>query len=309
MTDSSAVLVDGPWRHLFVAANGARFHVAELDPGRADHGAGAPLIVLLHGFGQVWWTWRHQIPVLADAGYRVAAIDLRGAGASDKPPQGYDVPTLTRDVAGVIRSLGATKAVVVGHGVGGTVAWSMPALQPEVTRAVAALSAPHPATMHTGRVARALLRRTTGRRLAFFQLPYFPERRMTRGDLAVRLLAEGGAPGWLDSQPAETAEMYQLAAQVPFAAHSGMETLRWLVRSTPRVDGQRYLTAVRNPVDVPVLQVHGEADRCIPVTVARSDYGSPYRFETVPDAGHYLPEEAPERVNELLVDWLGSLAD
>lgn len=309
MTDSSAVLVDGPWRHLFVAANGARFHVAELDPGRGSRSAEAPLVVLLHGFAQTWWTWRHQLPALADAGYRTAAIDLRGAGASDKPPQGYDIPTLTRDVAGVIRSLGASEAVVVGRGVGGTVAWSMPTLRPEVTRAVAALAAPHPDAMHTGRVARALLRRTTARRLAFFQLPYFPERRMTRGDLAVRLLTEWGAPGWLDSQPAETAEMYRIASQVPFAAHSGLETLRWLVRSTPRVDGQRYLTAVRAPIEVPVLQVHGEADRCIPVAVAESPYAEPHRFETVPDAGHYLPEEAPERVNELLVDWLGSLPD
>ena len=113
--------------------------------------------MLLHGFPQMWWAWRHQLPALAEAGYRVAAMDLRGCGASDKPPQGYDVPTLTRDVAGVIRSLGSSDAVVVGHGLGGTVAWSMPALRPAVTRAIAALSSRAPgADAHRGRVARPL---------------------------------------------------------------------------------------------------------------------------------------------------------
>ena len=75
---------------------------------------------------------------LAAAGYRVAAMDLRGYGASDKPPRGYDTLTLAADVASVIRSLGEPDAAVVGHGWGGWIAWSMPALQPAVTRAVGA---------------------------------------------------------------------------------------------------------------------------------------------------------------------------
>jgi pimeloyl-ACP methyl ester carboxylesterase len=197
VTDSTAVLLEGPWRHHFVAANGARFHVASCAPeGRPQGGGEPPLVVLLHGFPQMWWAWRHQLPALASAGYRAVAMDLRGAGASDKPPQGYDVPTLARDVAGVIRSLGAQQAVVVGHGVGGTVAWSMPTLQPAVTRAIGVLSAPHPARMHTAAIARRLFRPTTARRLAYFQLPSFPERSLTRGDLTTRVLTEWSGPGW-----------------------------------------------------------------------------------------------------------------
>jgi pimeloyl-ACP methyl ester carboxylesterase len=73
------------------------------------------------------------------------------------------------------------------------------------------------------------------------------------------------------------------------------------------VDGQRYLAAVREPVEVPVLQLHGTADRCLPVRVAQAANGRPYRFEAVLGAGHYLPEEAPDRVSALLVDWLGTL--
>jgi pimeloyl-ACP methyl ester carboxylesterase len=299
VTDPSAVLIEGPWRHRFVPANAARFHIAE-----TEAASDAPLVVLLHGFPQMWWAWRNQLPVLAAAGYRAVAMDLRGTGASDKPPHGYDIPTLTNDVAGVIRSLGAREAVVIGHGVGGTVAWSMAALQPGVTRAVGAVSAPHPLRLHTGAVLRAMLTRSTARRVAFIQLPYFPERQMTRGDLVVRVLTDWGAPGWLTPQVAET---YRSAARIPFASHSATETLRWLVRSTPRVDGRRYLAALRATVTVPVLQLHGTADRALPVRVARSVAGKPYRFETIPAVGHYLPEEAPDRVSELLVDWLDDL--
>ena len=302
MTDQS-VLLDGPWRHTFVPANGARFHVAEAGPtGRGS--TKAPLVVLLHGFPQMWWAWRHHLPILADAGYRVVAMDLRGTGASDKPPHGYDIPTLTRDVAGVIRSLGADTAVVVGHGVGGTVAWSMAALQPTVTRSVGAFAALHPLRMHSGAVTRSMLLRPSGRCLGFFQLPWLPERAMTTGDLVLRVLTEWGAPGWLT---ADVACAYRDAARVPFAAHSAMEILRWLVRSTPRVDGQRYLSALRTPVHVPVLQVHGTADRCVPVGAASWGNGAPYRFETIPAVGHFLPEEAPEVTAALLVDWLGLL--
>ena len=303
MADQSDILIEGPWRHRFVAANGARFHVAKATP-PGDAPVAAPLVVLLHGFPQMWWTWRHQLPALAAAGYRAAAVDLRGTGASDKPPQGYDMPTLARDVAGIIRSLGAEHAVVIGQGVGGTVAWSMPALQPSVTRAVGSLSAPHPLHMHRPWTWPRMLHSTASRHLAFAQLPWFPERAATRGDLVERVLTEWGAPGWLDP---EVAAVYRRAAQVPFASHSAMESLRWLVRSTPRPDGQRYLAALRAAELRPTLQVHGERDRAIPVTRARSEVGEPYTFRTVDGAGHFLTEEAPERTTQILLDWLDGL--
>ena len=303
--DSSAVLIAGPWRHQFVPANASRFHVALAGPEERE----APLVVLLHGFPQFWWAWRHQIAALAEAGYRVAAMDLRGTGASDKPPLGYDVPTLARDVAGLIRSLGADRAVVVGQGLGGTVAWSMPALHPGVTQAVAALSAPHPLHLHA--VQNRLLRPSTLRHLAFFQLPYLPERALTGTDLVGRLLREWGAPGWLDDATLAT---YRAAAQVPFAAHSAMEQVRWMVRSTPRVDGRRYLSAMRSLAQVPTLQLHGGGDRCLPAASAalpadEADVAGPdYRFETIARAGHFLSEEAPDEVTAHLTTWLAEVA-
>lgn len=299
--DASPVLIEGPWTHRFVAAHGARFHVALAGPTTGS----APLVVLLHAFPQFWWAWRHQLVTLAEAGYRVAAMDLRGFGASDKPPIGHATPALVRDVAGVIRSLGARSAVVVGHGLGGTIAWSMPVLAPGQTRAIAAVANPHPVTLHTIRPG-ALPIGTIGTVLRF-QLPWFPERGLREGRLVEKILRSWSAPGW---EPA--VERYCAAMRLPFVAHSAMEHLRWLVRSTPRPDGQRYLAAMREPLTVPVLEVEGRRDRFLGRPAARRDAAwasGPFRAEIIASAGHFLPEEAPEELGEILLDWLGSLPE
>ena len=140
---SRAVELPGPWEHRYVAANGARFHVA------AATGAPAtgPLVLLLHGFPEFWWAWRAQLPALAAAGYRAVAMDLRGYGGSDKTPRGYDPMTLARDVSGVVKALGERSAVVVGHGWGGYVGWAAALLHAREVAALAAVAAPHPAAM------------------------------------------------------------------------------------------------------------------------------------------------------------------
>lgn len=293
------VLVEGPWTHRFVSAHGARFHVAMTGP---DDGA-APTVLLLHAFPQFWWAWRAQLVALGGAGYRAAAMDLRGFGASDKPPIGHATPALVRDVAGVIRSLGARSAVVVGHGLGGTVAWSMPALAPSVTRAVAVVANPHPVTLHTIRP--GMLPVGSLGTLARFQLPWFPERALRSGALVEQLLRAWGAPGW---EP--DVERYSAAMRLPFVAHSAMEHLRWLTRSTPRPDGQRYLQRMREPITLPVLQVEGGRDRFLGHSTARHDgqfVSGPFRAEQIAGAGHFVPEEAPADLTGILLDWLGSL--
>lgn len=306
ISDFTSALPDGPWRHEFVTANGSRFHVATAGPtDRGVRDAGPPLIVLLHSFPEFWWAWRHQIAPLAAAGYRVAALDLRGTGASDKPPSGYDMPTRTRDVAGVIRSLGASRAVVVGHGWGGGLAWAMAALQPSVTAAVAVLAAPHPARLHAP--TRRLLTRSTQRRMAFFQLPTLPERSLIVGDLVAEILAEGT----VHPLPDDVVNSYRTVMRIPFAAHSAMEVARWAVRSTPRLDGRRYTLAVRRPIAVPALQVHGAADAVLHREFIDADGAAlarNFRFEVIEDAGHFLHEDTPEQVTDLLLDWLATAA-
>lgn len=302
--DASRVLLPGRWRHRFVAANGARFHVAEAEGPPED----APLVLLLHGFPQFWWAWRHQLTALASPGRRVAAMDLRGYGASDKPPRGYDTPTLCADVAGVVRSLGAPRAVVVGQDWGAWLAWSMPALQPEVTRAVACFGMGHPLAMHAGAPApHRLARLARLDRVLAFQLPLRPERRLRDPAVVADLLRRWAGPGWPSP---EEADRYAEALRVPSVAHSAMEYVRWSVRSLPRQDGRRFAAAVRRNIDVPVLQVHGSVDLCVRPGTARTSSrwvrGS-YRWELVEEAGHFVPEEAPERTSDLLAGWLATL--
>ncbi|WP_402468822.1 alpha/beta fold hydrolase [Isoptericola aurantiacus] len=301
-TDYTSALVEGPWRHEFVPANGSRFHVASAGPART-HGDQPPLVLLLHGFPEMWWAWRHQLTALSDAGLCVAAMDVRGVGASDKPPSGYDVPTRTRDVAGVVRSLGHDRAVVVGSGTGGVLAWAMAAMQPAVTAGVAALAAPHPLRLHVP--GRRLVTPAAKRLLALYQVPSLPERRLTQGTGVADVLAAGAHR----TLAAEVVERYRDVMRIPFVAHSGAESLRWLTRCAVRTDGRRYLHALRNPIGVPVLQVHGAHDgflRQQDADVDGSALARDFRFEVVQDAGHYLPEEAPDAVNELLLDWLGA---
>ena len=142
----------GPWTHRDLTAGGTRFHVAlagpEESPSTTDAGGlitagpAEPLVLLVHGFPECWWTWRHVIGPLAEAGYRVAAADLRGFGGSDRPPSGYDLVTLAQDIAAVVRSLGHERAVVIGAGLGGQVAWALPHVAPDLTRAIEALGYP-----------------------------------------------------------------------------------------------------------------------------------------------------------------------
>lgn len=233
-------------------------------------------------------------------------MDLRGYGGSDKPPRGYDTATLAADVAGVIRSLGAARAVVVGHGWGGWVAWSMPSLAPRTTQAVAVLGAPHPLQALTTVVPRRL---PGLRHVLAFQAPLLPERRLVHGPMVGDLLRRWAAPGtaWPDD---ETVHRYTEAMRIPSVAHCSMEYYRWAVRSRVRPDGLRFTQAVRRTVSVPVLQLHGSADGQVPPALARrsSRYvRGRYRWELLDGAGHFLPEEAPDRVTDLLRDWLADL--
>ncbi len=293
--DPTSVHVPGPWTHRDVHANGIRFHVAEAD-GAAP---GAPLVLLLHGFPQLWWTWRHQLVGLAEAGARVVAVDLRGYGDTDKPPRGYDGWTLAGDVAGLVRALGAPRAVLVGHAWGGLVAWAAAALHPRLVSGLAVLSAPHPVALR-----RAVRRhpRTQGRASAYtlgYQLPRRPERALVRDDAAAvdALLRRWSGPAWVASAGFDAASArYRSAVQVPGVAYSAMEYHRWALRSQIRSEGHRFAADLAAPVRVPVLQLHGQLDRCLlPATARASGAWAPERELRVLDGlGHFLPEEAPE---------------
>ncbi|HEX3963272.1 MAG TPA: alpha/beta hydrolase [Trebonia sp.] len=292
----SAVQISGPWTHRSVSANGTRFHVAAAGDG--------PLVLLLHGFPEFWWTWRHQLTALQAAGYRAAAPDLRGYGDSDKPPRGYDLITAAADAAGLIRSLGEANAVVVGHDWGGLVAWTLAAYFPKAVRRLAIVSMAHPLQLRASVLGSTLrLTRRSGYPLSF-QVPMLPERRLMRDGAVGEILAAWSAPGWPDQ---ESQRVYQRAMRIPPVAHTSLEYQRWFVRSSFRPDGVRYARQLRSPVQAPTLHLHGAADPCVPTALARGAgryVEAPYRWKVLDGLGHYPHEERPEAVNAELLGWL-----
>jgi pimeloyl-ACP methyl ester carboxylesterase len=294
----SVIEVEGPWTHRAVSAGGTRFHVAEAGEG--------PLVLFLHGFPEFWWSWRHQLVSLPAAGFRAAAVDLRGYGGSDKPPRGYDLVTLAGDAAGLVRALGEANAIVVGHDWGGLLAWTMAVHRPKVVQRLVTVSAPHPLRLR--QAVRTGLRGQAwaSRRTLEFQVPMWPERRLVRDDAALvgRMLHEWSGPGWPDEG---TERRVRQAIQIPGVAHSALEYHRWLIRSLARPDGIRYARSMRAPIHVPTLQLHGALDT---FTLPSSAQGSgryvaaPYRWKLIEGAGHFPHEERPHDFDSALLGWL-----
>ncbi len=297
--EESVVLVDGPWTHRDVTAGGLRFHIAECGP------AEGPLVLLLHGFPECWWAWRHQLVALGAAGFHAVAPDLRGYGATDKPPRGYDASTLSADVAGLIRALGADDCVLVGHDWGGALAWSTATLQPQVVRRLAVLGMPHPTRFAQAlRTDRHQLRASAY--IGGFQLPKAPEARLVDGDLVARLLRRWGGPGFPD---AETELRCTEAMRVPGAAHSALEYYRWAVRSLLRPSGATYRRQMAAGVTMPVLQLHGALDTCMLPTTAHGSGGyahGGYELLVLDGVGHFVQQEAADLVSGLLVAHAGA---
>ena len=305
----SVARIDGPWRHLDVHANGIRFHVVEAESTapQPPTGTDRPLVILLHGFGSFWWSWRHQLRGLTGA--RVVAVDLRGYGASDKPPRGYDGWTLAGDTAGLVRALGHKNATLVGHADGGLVCWATAVLHPRVVRAIAVVSSPHPVALR----ASAMRRRDQGRALLpsmmRYQVPMWPERSLTRhgAEELERLVRSRACGKWIASEDfSETIGHMRRAIRIPGAAHSALEYQRWAVRSQLRGEGRRFMRSMKRPINVPVLHLRGDADPYVLADpVYRTQRYAPHgRYVSLAGAGHYGHEEAPDEVTEQLTRYL-----
>ena len=209
----------------------------------------------------------------------------------------------------MIRALGETRAVVVGQGLGAWIAWTMPTFHPDVTRAVGTLSMPHPRILrHASWFTRAQRRRS--RWLLGMQIPFLAERRMARSDRYVERLLRRWASPATDFPTDEDVEFYGEAMRIPFVAHSAAEHYRWLGRSSVRPDGPLFMRRIRHRIPVPVLQIQGADDGCVSraATAGSGAYVlGAYRYLPLDGAGHFLAEEAPERVNAALLDWLATL--
>ena len=285
---------------LSVSANGIRFHAL------ADGPADGPLVLCLHGFPELGRSWRHQLPALSLAGYRAVAPDLRGYGETElRGP--FDLRTLVDDVASLVAALGRDRAIVVGHDWGGAVAWSVAALQPALVDRLVVLNCPPPRDL-----ARAILRSPAQLRrswyILFFQLPWLPERRMAANCAEVVARALVGGSYRRGVWPHDELAAYRVAFARPGRARAAIDWYRASFRRSLRPGRSRGLP----PVEAPTLVLWGTEDRFLGRELAAPDRlrrsladGNLPTVVLIEDAGHFVQNEAPERVNDELLRWLG----
>ena len=300
----------GPWTHRDLTAGGTRFHAAlagpEESPSTTDAGGliaagpAEPLVLLVHGFPECWWTWRHVIGPLAEAGYRVAAADLRGFGGSDRPPSGYDLVTLASDLAAVVHALGHERAIVVGAGLGGQVAWALANREPTMTAAIVPVGAPHPLALRSlrGRI-------VSGAALQYmwFKTPLLPERSLRTTSGVDRLLRSWAGPRTRQAA-AEPAGYYAALMARPGAAHSALETVRRAVLSREEI------ACLSTLARIPVMSVQGDMDPVQPAQAYARDVHhvtEHLRQVIVRGVGHFPHEEAPERFVDALLPFLSEV--
>jgi pimeloyl-ACP methyl ester carboxylesterase len=166
------------FEHRTITANGVRFHVVV--------GGLGPLVLMLHGWPECWAAWRHLMKPFADAGFTVAAPDLRGFGDSDKPqrPRDYAMPVLVDDVVGLVRALGFEKAHVLGHDWGGIIAWALASSRPEIVDKLVIMNAPHPVIIQK-RLVSSLEQLKASYYAFFFQVPVLAEKKLAQDDFRV----------------------------------------------------------------------------------------------------------------------------
>ena len=277
-----------------LATSGITLNVAEAGP---ENG---PLVVLLHGFPENWSGWRHQIGPLARAGYRVVAPDQRGYGESDKPPGvgSYRLDLLVDDLIGLASSYGRGPAAVVGHDWGGIVAWAAIERHPDRFNRAVILNAPHPGVMQEA-LRKDLSQLARSWYVLAFQIPGVPEFLLSRNGFGwlERLLIASGRPGAFND---DDIKLLKAGWKQPGALRSMIHWYRAALRSP---DANRPDATIL----VSTLILWGVADQALGPGLARSSFARCQNatIEWFDDATHWLAREHPERVNSLLLDFLG----
>lgn len=281
--------------HRMLKTNGIRLHLAEAGL------EGGPLVVVLHGFPEFWYGWRHQIPVLAQAGYHVVAPDQRGYNLSDKPIglAAYNLDVLVADIIGLIDHFEEEQALLVGHDWGAAVAWHLANKHPARLKKMAILNVPHPTVMRQTLLCSWSQRRKSWY-MAYFQLPWLPEFSLRIGECrnALRALNATSLPG---SFAQEDLTRYIEAWKQPGAWTGMLNWYRAILRRPPK--------PLPSPmIEVPTLLIWGKQDAALNWEMAESSRQlcREGHLELLDDATHWVQHDEPERVNQLLLDFLGS---
>jgi pimeloyl-ACP methyl ester carboxylesterase len=264
-----------------IQANGISLYVE-------DHGDGVP-VLLLHGWPDSARLWRHQVPVLAASGYRVITPDMRGFGRSEHPAEvrSYGLRNVVGDVSALLDQLDVQAAHVIGHDWGAAVAWLTAALCPDRVRTLTAISVPHPLVPPTVRQYEMAWYQL------FFQFYGVAEATIQHDDWAwLRTFTRGD--GDLDQAIADLSRPGALTA-----------SLNWYrANLAPRMPGP---APKLPPVTAPTLAIWSTMDHYLDGERMQNSapfVQGPWRYEEVPGASHWVPLDAPGRLNELLLDWL-----
>jgi epoxide hydrolase 4 len=257
-----------------------------------------PLMLLLHGFPEFWYSWRHQIPAFSDR-YKVVALDLRGYNDSDKPEgvKAYGMSELVADIHGAIAALGYQRCILVGHDWGGAIAWSFVNTYPEQVEQLIVLNLPHPAKFMEGlKTPQQLLRSWY---MGFFQLPILPELLLQAGNC--QLIATILQQTTVDKTTFTEADLnaYKEAAAKPGALTAMIN----YYRNTFEFINQ---PSTWRPLTIPTLMIWGEEDVALgkELTYGTEAYVKNLTLKYIPNCSHWVQQERPQQVNQYMNEFL-----
>ncbi|QRN98008.1 alpha/beta hydrolase [Archangium violaceum] len=312
--------------HRTVETNGIHLHIAEAGEG--------PLVLLLHGWPESWYSWRHQLRALADAGYHAVAPDVRGYGRSDKPLaiEAYSMKNLLADYIGLLDALGEETAVVVGHDWGAAMAWNSAALHPDRYRAVVGMSVPHLGRppMPPTRLFEAMFKDS------WFYILYFQEPGVAEAEFeadiprTMRTILSGGVPGF--DTTAEVVRSRKKGDKFFTGIDTPGKLPDWLTEDdlayfVKELEGSGFrggLNRYRNMdrdweelpelatvrIEQPALFIIGEKDpgrAFAPVDLMKPLVPNLEEVLVIPGAGHWIQQERAAEVNAALLAFLKEL--
>jgi epoxide hydrolase 4 len=285
-------VLNSSWQHDFIMSNGIKLHYVTQGEGK--------LMLMLHGFPEFWYSWRHQIPEFAKD-YKVVALDLRGYNESDKPQalEAYNIKELRQDIEGVITGLGYENCILVGHDWGGAIAWNFAYNYPQMVERLIVLNIPHPAKLIEGlRIPQQLLKSWY---IFFFQLPFFPEWLLQANDY--QFIAEALQGMAIDKNTFNQAdiEAYKDAAAKRGALTAMVNYYRNIF--------QGLLQDSRNEIEelaIPTLMIWGENDAALSkeLTYETVKYVRNLTIKYISNCSHWVQQEQPQLVNQYMREFL-----
>lgn len=284
-------VLEGPWKSEFIVSNGVKLHYVTQGEG--------PLMLMLHGFPEFWYSWRHQIPEFARH-YKVVALDLRGYNDSDKPHDSaaYVMDEFVMDIEGVIHGLGYERCVLVGHDWGGAIAWCFAYAYPEMIEKLIVLNIPHPAMFREKLLTPEQFWRSWY--VFLFQLPWLPEFLLSWNDYQ---MIAGAFKNMAANQTSFT--QADLDAYKTAAAKRGALTamVNYYRNVFSQLTNQEF-----GVLEVPTLMIWGEDDSALSkeLTIGTEKYVADLQIYYIPNCNHWVQQEQPQLVNRYMWEFLSA---